>query len=104
MNSKAYQELVVHNNGDNIMLTIHLGNGDIGITQTMDSKIDEISLSFSQLDSIGKLGEQIEENIGEPIFKIIFDNIEGLENLIDILDNFKKRVYRNNYFYEKMFP
>ena len=65
---------------------------------------DEVSIEFSQLDDIGKLGESIELDSGEPICKLIFNNIDGLENLINILELLKKRVYRNNHFYEKMLP
>lgn len=84
--------------------TIHLGNGDIAITQTVDPELDKISVMFSQLDTVGKLGEQIENDVGVPIVEIIFDNIDGLENLISLLKILKKRVYRNNHFYEKMLP
>ena len=38
---------------------IHLGNGDIAITQTVDPEFDKISVMFSQLDNVGKLGEKI---------------------------------------------
>ena len=86
------------------MISIHLGNGDIAITQTVDSELDKISVMFSQLDTVGKLGEQIENDVGVPIVEIIFDNIDGLENLISLLKILKKRVYRNNHFYEKMLP
>ena len=57
---------------------------------------------FSQLDDDGKVGEQIDNDTGQPICKILFDNIDGLENLINILHLLKYRVYRNDYFYEKM--
>lgn len=83
---------------------IHLGNGDIAITQTVDPEFDKISVMFSQLDNVGKLGEKIENYIGIPIGEIVFDNIDGLENLINVLNILKKRVYRNNYFYKKMLP
>lgn len=86
------------------MTTIHLGNGDIAITQTVDPKLDKISIMFSQLDTVGKLGEQIENDVGIPIGEIVFDNIDGLENLINLLKILKKRVYRSNHFYKKMLP
>lgn len=87
------------------MIVIKLGNGDIGIIQTVNASNDEISLMFSQLEDTGKLGERLdEEDIGQPICKIQFNNIDGLDNLINILDSLKERVYRNNYFYEKMLP
>lgn len=86
------------------MTTIHLRNGDIAITQTVDPKLDKISIMFSQLDTVGKLGEQIENDVGIPIGEIVFDNIDGLENLINLLKILKKRVYRNNHFYKKMLP
>lgn len=86
------------------MITIHLGNGDIAIKQTVDPELDKISVMFSQLDTVGKLGEQIENDVGIPVGEIVFDNVEGLENLINLLNILKKRVYRNNYFYKKMLP
>lgn len=86
------------------MITIHLGNGDIAITQTVDPELDKISVRFSQLDTVGKLGEQIENDVGVPIREIVFDNVDGLENLINFLKILKKRVYRNNHFYQKMLP
>lgn len=85
------------------MTSIHLGKGNIGITLLVDSELDKISIMFSQLDTDGQLGEQIDE-VGEPISEIIFDNINGLENLINILNLLKKRVYRDNHFYKKMLP
>lgn len=84
--------------------TIHLGNGNIAITQTVDPELNKISVMFSQLDTVGELGEQIENDVGVPIGEIIFDNIGGLENLINLLNILKKRVYRNNHFYKKMLP
>lgn len=86
------------------MITIHLGNGDIAITQTVNPELDKISIKFSQLDTVGKLGEQIENDVGVPIEEIVFDNIDGLENLINLLNILKKRVYRSNHFYKKMLP
>lgn len=85
------------------MISIHLGKGNIGITSLVDSELDKISIMFSQLNTNGQLGEQIDE-VGEPISEIIFDNIDGLKNLINILNILKKRVYRNNHFYKKMLP
>ena len=38
------------------MLEINLGNGNIGILQTIDSNNDEISIEFSKLEDSGKLG------------------------------------------------
>lgn len=93
----------MNGNDDNTMITIHLGNGDIGITQIVDPEFDRISVMFSQLDTVGKLGEQI-NNDGIPIGEIIFDNIDGLENIINILKNLKKRVYSNNQFFKKILP
>lgn len=86
------------------MITIHLGNGDIAIKQTVDPELDKISVMFSQLDTVGKLGEQIENDVGVPIAEIVFDNIDGLENLINLLKILKKRAYRDNHFYQKMLP
>ena len=74
------------------------------MTQTVDSNKDEISLLFSQWDDYGKVGEQIDNDTGQPICKILFDNIDGLENLINILHLLRYRAYRNDYFYEKMLP
>ena len=86
------------------MLKINLGNGNIGILQTIDSNNDEISIEFSKLEDSGKLGERISLEAGEPICKLNFVSIVGLENFIEILGSLKKEVYRNNYFYEKMLP
>lgn len=86
------------------MLEINLGNGNIGILQTIDSNNDEISIEFSKLEDSGKLGEYISLEAGEPICKLNFVSIAGLENFIEILGSLKKEVYRNNYFYEKMLP
>lgn len=91
-----------HNVGK--MISVHLGNGNIAITQSVDPEIDKISVSFSHLSTVGKLGEQIEEDNGEQICEIIFDNIDGLDNFIKILNVLKKRVYRNNHFYKRMLP
>lgn len=69
------------------MIVIKLGNGDIGITQTVSPESNEISLMFSQLDDTGRVGELLnEEDVGQPICKIQFDNIDGLDNLINILE------------------
>lgn len=86
------------------MVEVNLGNGDVGIMQTVNPENDEVSIQFSQLDDSGKLGESIELDSGEPICKLIFNNIDGLENLINILELLRKRVYRSNHFYEKMLP
>lgn len=86
------------------MTTIHLGNGNIGITQTINQEINKISVIFSQLDTVGRLGEQVENDNEIPIVEIVFDNINGLENLINILKIFKEKVYRNDHFYKKMLP
>lgn len=86
------------------MLEINLGNGNIGILQTIDSNNDEISIEFSKLEDSGKLGERISLEAGEPICKLNFVSIAGLETFIEILGSLKKEVYRNNYFYEKMLP
>lgn len=86
------------------MLEINLGNGNIGMLQTIDPNNDEISIEFSQLEDSGELGEYIPLEAGEPICKLNFVNIAGLENFIKILGSLKKEVYRNNYFYEKMLP
>ncbi len=83
---------------------IYLGNGDIAITQTVDPELNKVSLMFSQLDTVGRLGEKIENDVGVPIGEIVFDNVDGLENLISILKILKKRVYRDNHFYKKMLP
>lgn len=86
------------------MIEINLGNGDIGITQTVDAENDEVSIEFSKLNDDGRLGEPVELKSGESICKLLFDNIDGLENLINILNSVRERVYRNNHFYEKMIP
>ena len=87
------------------MIVIKLGTGDIGITQTVSPESNEISLMFSQLDDNGRVGELLnEEDVGQPICKIQFDNIDGLDNLINILDSLRESVYRSNHFYEKMLP
>lgn len=86
------------------MLEINLGNGNIGILQTIDFNNDEISIEFSKLEDSGKLGEHISLEAGESICKLNFVSIAGLENFIEILGSLKKEVYRNNYFYEKMLP
>lgn len=87
------------------MTTIKLGNGNIGITQTVNPDINEISLMFSQLEDTGRVGERLdEEDTKYPICKIQFDNIDGLDNLINMLSFLRERVYRSDYFYEKMLP
>ena len=86
------------------MIEINLGNGDIAITQKANSENDEISIEFSQLNDSGKLGEFVELDSGKPICKLVFNNIDGLENLINILELLRERVYRSNHFYEKMLP
>ena len=86
------------------MIEITLGNGDIGITQTVKPDNDEVSIEFSQLVDKGRLGEPIPLESGNPICKLNFGNIDGLDNLIKILNLLKKRVYKSNYFYEKMLP
>ena len=48
--------------------------------------------------------QKIENDVGVPIGEIVFDNVDGLENLISILKILKKRVYRDNHFYKKMLP
>lgn len=87
------------------MINIKLGNGDIGIVQTVNQDNDEISLTFSQLDDTGRVGELLrEDEIGEPICKIEFDNIEGLDNFVNVLDSLRKRVYWNHHFFNKALP
>lgn len=86
------------------MIEITLGNGDIGITQTVKPDNDEISIEFSQLVDKGRLGETIPLESGNPICKLNFSNVDGLDNLIQILNLLKKRVYKSNYFYEKTLP
>lgn len=84
------------------MINIKLGNGDIAIVQTVNSDNNEISLTFTQLDDTGRVGElHREDEIGEPICKIHFDNIDGLDNFVDILDSLRKRVYWNHHFFDK---
>lgn len=87
------------------MINIKLGNGDIAIVQIVNPDNNEISLTFTQLDDTGRVGELLRGGeIGEPICKIEFDSIDGLDNFINILDSLKKRSYWNYHFFEKVLP
>lgn len=86
------------------IITIRLGKGNIGITQTPFDENNEMSLAFSLLDNEGKLGEEILLNEGTTICKVIFDNIAGLENLIEILNKLKRSAYRSNAIFSSNIP